>query len=216
MLNASVEKCKIKLVKRGQSAWNTSDHLFFLFFFGCVIHTRAHTHTRIDTPRIVRRQLVTRAFENRGAASVARSKLPPRYPSYRPEHYVSHHVAHDFCRRGFALGRTLRDERKKVEGVSETKEQGNKRTNMSATHDRVSRDLHLLVTSGCVFCWAPWNFAARSRERDLLRRFRVTRFVPTSRTRLLLFLSVPSRCCPRTSNFPHPHFPRVFNLFPYV
>ncbi|KZC08406.1 hypothetical protein WN55_09310 [Dufourea novaeangliae] len=50
----------------------------------------------------MRSKRVTCAFENRGAATVARSKARRRcYPSYRRGHYVSHHVAHVFCRRGF-------------------------------------------------------------------------------------------------------------------
>lgn len=53
---------------------------------------------------------MTRAFENRGAASVARSELPRRYPSYRSEHYVSHHVAHVFRFRCLVDERKLRDE----------------------------------------------------------------------------------------------------------
>ena len=152
-----------KSMKRGQNAWNTSDNLFF-FLFGKIFRVcRIHAHVHVHTTRIVRRQLVTRTFENRGAASVALSKPPPRYPSYRPEHYVSHYVAHVFCRRGFVLGRrtnakrrTPRDEKKRCKVYRKTKEQGNnKRTNIidciDDTRYRVSKDLYLLVTNGCVF-----------------------------------------------------------------
>lgn len=77
---------------------------------------------------------------------------------------------------------------------------------------------HLLVTNGrALSAEFRGAFGPRSRERDLLRRFRVTRFLVRTYvvvTRAITFLSL--RRCPRTSNFPHPHFPPLSNLFPYV
>lgn len=95
-------------------------------------------------------------------------------------------------------------------GINKTKEQ-------TAGYIRDTRSsfkaFHLLVTNGWLLGATEFRgaFGPRSRERDLLRRFQVTRFF--IRTYVAAHDNFSFSMCPaaapRTSNFPHPHFARL-------
>ena len=167
---------------------------------------------------------------------MARSKPPRRYPSYRSAHYVSRTP----CRprlsqkglRARSTDESIKDERGISQyrereargGGDESNENGtngiNKTKEQTAGYIRDTRSsfkaFHLLVTNGWLLGATEFRgaFGPRSRERDLLRRFRVTRFF--IRTYVAAHdnfsFSMRPAAAPRTSNFPHPHFLRVFNL----